>query len=211
MPFDTSFRENLTIGLLAGLERAVGGSSTGLRGSLASGKADQYSDIDLAWEIPDDEFDKSLVKMPQILAHIQPVASLRFDPDLQNSAKHRLVFVRFKDVPLFWRLDLEIFARSIQLNRNFDLDNPTAKNFENWSWNESALMNAIAALKAHLRGKDREALQLLERAYQRVNLDPPSLDLKAGIIGLVKHVKIRDAKTIELASEIEKLVLGILQ
>lgn len=207
MPFDTSFRENLTIGLLAGLERAVGGSSTGLRGSLASGKADQYSDIDLAWEIPDGEFDRSLVKLPQILALIQPVASLRFDPDLQNSAKHRLVFVRFKDVPLFWRLDLEIFARSIQLNRNFDLDNPAAKNFENWSWNESALMNAIAALKAHLRGKDREALQLLERAYQRVNLDPPPLDLKAGIIGLVKHVKIRDAKTIELASEIEKLVL----
>jgi hypothetical protein len=209
MPFDTSFRDSLAGRLRAGLEQAVPCSKAGLRGSLASGQADQYSDLDLAWETPDDEFDKSLENLPQILSQIQPVASLRFDPDLQNSAKHRLVFVRFKNVPLFWRLDLEIFARSIQLNRNFDLDNPAAKNFENWSWHESALMNAVAALRAHLRGKDHEALQLLARAYQRVGLDQLPLDLKAGIIGLVKHVKMRDAKSIELADDIENLVLEI--
>jgi hypothetical protein len=209
MPFDTGLRETLVTSLLAGLAQAVMGSKTGLRGSLASGQADQYSDIDLAWEIPDLDFETSLQKLPEILSQIQPVASLRFDPDLQNSQKHRLVFVRFKGVPLFWRLDLEIFARSIQLNQNFDLNNPAARNFENWSWNESALMNGVAALKAYLRGKDSEALQLLERAYQRVGLYQSPLELKAGIINLARHVKMQDAKTVELAEEIEKLVLEI--
>jgi hypothetical protein len=207
MSFDTNFRQDLTMRLIWGLIQAVIGSSAGIRGSLAHGKADEYSDIDLSWELPDSEFEMGLQKLSETLSQIQPVASLRFDPDLQNSSKHRLAFVRFTGVPLFWRLDLEIFAQSIQYNQNFDLDNPAAKNFESWSWHESALMNAIAALKAHLRGKDHEALQLLARAYQRVGLDQPSLDLKADIINLARQVKILDAKTVELAEEIEKLVL----
>lgn len=38
------------------LTSAVFGSRTWLRGSLASGTADDYSDIDICWVVPDGEF-----------------------------------------------------------------------------------------------------------------------------------------------------------
>jgi hypothetical protein len=177
-----------------------------LRGSLAEGTADQYSDIDMLWDVPDADFRWCVASVGEILSRVRPVASLRSVPEFQNSEKRRLLFVRFGGVPLFWRLDLDIFAQSIHRDREYDLHNPNARGSE-WSLTESAVMNAVAAVKAHLRGKDEEARQLLVRAYQRVGLDFPALELRELILKLAGEVKVMDPKTVVLAEDIRNLVL----
>ncbi len=176
-----------------------------MRGSLAANTADQYSDIDVLWEVPDADFEWCVANLEENLSRVRPVASLRSVPEFQNSEKRRLIFVRFESIPLFWRLDLDIFARSIHRDPAYDLNNPNARGSD-WSLTESALMNAVAAIKAHLRGKDEEAQQLLVRAYKRVGLDFPDLELGELILELVDEISALDPKLVALAEDIRKLV-----
>jgi hypothetical protein len=191
--------------ILGSLEDAAPGSRTLLRGSLAANTADQYSDIDVLWEVPDSDFQRCVASLEENLSRVRPVASLRSVPDFQNSQKRRLIFVRFESIPLFWRLDLDIFARSIHRDPEYDLNNPNARGSE-WSLTESALMNGVAAVKAHLRGKDEEAQQLLVRAYGRVGLDFPDLELGELILRLADGISALDPKLMTLAEDIRKLV-----
>src|SRR5918995_1038279 len=134
---ETDERARLVADLFEQLAAAIPGSTV-LRGSLAEGRADPYSDIDLLWDIPDASFNAALAELPVTLERVRPVTSLRFDPDFQHSAKRRLAFVRFAGVPLFWRVDLDVFARSIDRDPNYDRDNPTARSAA-WSFTESSL------------------------------------------------------------------------
>jgi hypothetical protein len=59
-----------------------------------------------------DVSDAATSELSAILERVRQVASLRFDPDFQHSAKRRLAFVRFAGVPLFWRVDLEATHRA---------------------------------------------------------------------------------------------------
>jgi predicted nucleotidyltransferase len=202
---DTRRRIRLVDRILGCLEEAAPGSHALLRGSLARNTADQYSDIDVLWEVPDSDFQWCIASLEKNLARVRPVASLRSVPDFQNSEKRRLIFVRFESMPLFWRLDLDIFAQSIHRDQEYDLNDPNARGSE-WSLTESALMNAVAAVKAHLRGKDAEARQLLVRAYGRVELDLPDLELGELILRLADEVSVMDPKVVVLARDIRKLV-----
>jgi len=203
---DTRRRTGLVDRILVCLEEAAPGSHALLRGSLAANTADQYSDIDVLWEVPDSDFQRCVASLEQNLSRVHPVASLRSVPDFQNSEKRRLIFVRFESIPLFWRLDLDIFAQSIHRDPEYDLNNPNARGSE-WSLTESALMNGVAAVKAHLRGKDAEAKQLLVRAYTRVELDFPDLELGELILELADEIRIIDPKLSSLAQDIRKLVV----
>ena len=107
--------------------RAVVSSTAGLRGSLARGSADRYSDIDVFWEVPDSEFCDAIDELPETLSSVGPIESIRSDPLLQNSQKRRLVFVQFEQTPLFWRVDIEVFAESIHRDDSYDLENPDAR------------------------------------------------------------------------------------
>lgn len=206
MNFDVRQRRELIDRILTTLEETVPGSKVLLRGSLADKSADEYSDIDMLWELPDSLFKTCVAKMRDILSKAHPIESLRSDPNFQNSEKRRLFFVRFRDVPLFWRLDLDVYAQSIDRDSKYDLNNPDARG-KDWSPAESALMNAIAAVKAHLRGKDNVARELMERAYERVQLDYPNLPLKELILELASNVKMANPELQDLSGEIEKLVL----
>jgi predicted nucleotidyltransferase len=124
---ETDERARLVADLLTELAAAVPGSAALLRGSLAEGRADPYSDIDLLWDVPDADFNAAIVQLPVTLERVRSVASLRFDPDFQQSAKRRLAFIRFDSVPLFWRVDLDIFARSVGRDPDFDRDNSCAR------------------------------------------------------------------------------------
>jgi predicted nucleotidyltransferase len=203
---DAELRTRLVGKLLSCLEEAASGSKAMLRGSLAGDRADQYSDIDVLWEVPDSHFELCVGNLKGILSRIRPVESLRSVPEFQNSKKRRLIFVRFEGVPLFWRLDLEILAQSINRDRQYDLHNPSARGSE-WSLTESALMNAVAAIKAHLRSNDDEAGELLARAYQRVGLDLPALELRELVLKLVDEVKVMDPGAGILAEGVKRLVL----
>lgn len=107
-------------------------STVRLRGSLATGTADRYSDIDLAWVVPDNVFDSCIAQAPDALALAAPIRRVRMDPDFQRSRKRRLLFVRYVHLPVFWRIDLDIRAESIAADDNYDLDNPQAHG-TNWS------------------------------------------------------------------------------
>jgi predicted nucleotidyltransferase len=202
---DARRRTRLVDRILGCLEEAAPGSHALLRGSLAANTADQYSDIDVLWEVPDPDFQRCVASLEENLSRVRPVASLRSVPDFQNSETRRLIFGRFESIPLFWRLDLDIFAQSIHRDPEYDLNNPNARGSE-WSLTESALMNAVAAVKAHLRGKDAEARQLLVRAYGRVGLDLPDLELRELILRLADEIRIMDPKLSGLAQDVGNLV-----
>jgi hypothetical protein len=94
-------RVRLVADLSAELVAAIPGSAVLLRGSLAEGRADPYCDVDLLWDVPDAAFAEAIASLPVFMARVRPLASLRFDPDFQHSARRRLAFVRFAGVPLF--------------------------------------------------------------------------------------------------------------
>lgn len=206
MNLDARQRKELADRILATLEKAAPGSDAQLRGSLADETADVYSDIDIVWEIRDSFFESRVDNIKDILSKVHPIESLRSEPTFQNSKKRRLFFVRFRDIPLFWRLDLDVLARSIKGDEKYDLNNPDARG-DDWSPAESALMNAIASVKAHLRNKDDAARQLLERAYERVGLDCPDLQVGELILRLADNIKSTCPELQGLSGEIEDLVL----
>ncbi|MFF1346270.1 hypothetical protein ACFVZJ_09745 [Streptomyces sp. NPDC058322] len=170
--------------LLRALAAYCPGSRAELRGSLALGTADAYSDIDIAWTVPDDRFDACLDAVPEVLGAVVPLESLRTDPDSRNSRERRLLFAAFRGLPLFWRVDLEI-ALSADPEAAWRVDPEAASapgagrpgpdrgdpaaHGDDWSRPASALANAVAATKAVLRGQPRNARGLLERGFRRID------------------------------------------
>ena len=201
---DTEVREALTRRIITALESATQGSIAQLRGSLADGHADPFSDIDILWEIPDELFEVSVNRIGDILSEAQPIESLRSAPDFQNSDKRRLFFVQFQDVPLFWRADIDVLARSVQRDFQYDVNNRAARGGD-WSLTHSALMNAIAAVKALLRQDEDAARQLLVRGFKRVGLAIPDGDAQELILKLAEGVAAMDATKAELARRILEL------
>jgi hypothetical protein len=204
LSLDTAIREALTQRILAALERAAGGSMATLRGSLTAGNADAYSDIDIFWEIPDGLFQVSVYRIGDILSAAHPVETLRSAPEFQNSAKRRLFFIQFQDIPLFWRADIDVLARSIQEDFQYDVNNQAARG-DDWSLTHSALMNAIAAVKALLRHDEDKARQLLARGFERVGLVIPAGDSQELILELVAGVAAMDTTQADLARRIVEL------
>ena len=208
MNLDIAARANLADRILGRLAEAAPESEALLRGSLAEARADRYSDIDVLWEIPDACFQSCIDNIPAILSRVQPIDSVRSDPDFQNSRKRRLLFIRFEAVPLFWQLNLEVFAKSIQKDQSYDVNNPDARGSEG-PLSESVLANVVATVKAHLRRDDAEAQSLLLRAYQRVGLPVPEYELKWLILRLINSARIIDPQTSFLARKVENLVVEV--
>ncbi len=167
------------------LVEACPASTVRLLGSLATGTADAYSDIDLAWVVPDKVFDSCIAQAPHALAQAAPIRRVRMDPDFQCSQKRRLLFVRFVHLPLFWRIDLDIRAESIATDDDYDSDNPHAHG-TNWSLPASAIENAVAAIKALRRDQRDVARGLLLRGYARVGHSYQPREWREDIIQLAE-------------------------
>ena len=86
----------------------------------------------------------------EVMGRVAPVASYRIDPDFARSDRRRLIYVRFAGVPIFWRADLEVVARSVVNDPDYDRGNPQAADTSEWSPFESALLNGLAASKAYI-------------------------------------------------------------
>ncbi|MFJ5677777.1 hypothetical protein [Streptomyces sp. NPDC093097] len=164
-------RQALADEVRTALERACPGSRTRLLGSLAAGTADDYSDLDVEWVVPDREFAACLARAESALERVRPVAAVRRDPAFLHSDRRRLLFVRFTGVSLFWRLDLDVRAESVAHDADYDRDNPGARAREGeWSRPASALANAIGAVKAVARQRPDEARGLLDRGFARIGV-----------------------------------------
>jgi len=184
------------------LEKSVPGSAVSLRGSHATGKSDPYSDIDLKWKVPRGAFTNSLAILRDVLSELGEIESLRWDPEHMGTPGHALVFLRYAELHLFWRVDLEI-----------DEDRPAGATVSDilgkastaWSESESALMGAIGAIKWHLKGSDEESLSTLERAYRKVGLAFARGDVVSLTIELVQHVAQVDPGKAALVGRIRTL------
>src|SRR5262245_21757901 len=146
-------RDEVTCKLLAALQGWIPGSAAQLRGSLGAGTADDYSDIDICWVVPDQAFAEAIDTLGAALSQYNAVLSLRADPEFARSAKRRVVFARMWRMPLFWRVDIDIRARSIAADDRHDAGNPDACSDAGWSAPASAIENAVAAMKAAVRGQ----------------------------------------------------------
>lgn len=140
------------------LVQAAPGSTCVLVGSLGRGTGDAYSDIDLHWGVG--EAASAVANdLPEILGRVSAVESLRWDETGDTS---RLAFIRFVGWPLFSRLDLQITGDFYGAPV---IGDP-------WTATESALMNVVGALKAHLR-RQPDFDGLLERGFRRIQATDP--------------------------------------
>ncbi len=198
MNLDPSVRLSLANAVTRALEEAIAGASAGLRGSLARGTSDLYSDIDVFWELPDALFLGAIDDLAEILVSVGPIESIRADPLLQNSDKRQLLFVQFAEVPLYWRVDIEVFAVSIGRDDAYDLDNLDARG-DCWSLTHSALANGVAALKSLLRGDVERARESLRTAYARIEQpapDGPALDQIFELAEIVGRLDLEQAELV---------------
>jgi hypothetical protein len=202
---DQERRASLAASVTRALCQSFPNSNSGLRGSLAVATADPYSDIDVFWELPDSVFEDAVDCLDEILADVAALDSLRSDPMLQNSEKRRLVFAQFADYPLFWRVDIEVFAKSIHRDESYDLDNPMARGDE-WSLTESALMNSVAAMKYLLRDDRDRAEESIERAFARIDEGVPDGESWDAIAELTEMVGRRDLEQAELVRRVQELL-----
>ena len=200
-------RAALAAGVCAALKRCCPGSRTELVGSLASGTADAFSDIDIAWVVPDTGFPDCLARVAAALGEVRPVDSVRADPDFFRSDRRRSLFVRFAGVPLFWRLDLDVRVASVADDPHYDADNPAARaRGDEWSRPASALANAVAAIKAVARTRDEEARGLLDRGFARIGEEDGATGAWTDDVARLAHAAVqRDPSLTELAARVTAL------
>ena len=198
--------------LLRNLENWVPGSVAELRGSLGSGTADDYSDIDIYWVVPDDSFTEAVDTLGAALSRETAVLSLRTDPEFARSTRRRLVFARLYGLPLFWRVDIDIRADSVAADDLYDAGNPDARSDTGWSGPASAIENAIAATKAAARGQADTADGLLHRGFEGVGRDPEHTDdLADAITSLADACATQESSLTDMAAEVHQVVDSLLR
>ncbi|MGK5554645.1 ankyrin repeat domain-containing protein [Actinomadura kijaniata] len=149
-------RARLAEQVRAALTAACPGSRAELTGSLAAGRGDLYSDIDVRWVVPDAAFARAVAEARDVLGAVQPVDELRVASGPSPGGR-RLLSVRFRDVPLLWRLDLDVRAASAA-------DGPDRGS-------AGALDDVLDAVRALARDRPGEARGLLDRGFARLGSD----------------------------------------
>ncbi|AJT64829.3 hypothetical protein T261_3159 [Streptomyces lydicus] len=131
-----------------------------LRGSLATGTHDRFSDFDLRWTVPGERFAEAVAGAGAYLGRSLPLLAARSDPEFHDTPDRRLLTYFFRGLPLFWRLDLEVRAATPPAG-------PVPAGGE-WPLPVSALANAVGAVKAVARGRSEEEIRgLLDRGFAR--------------------------------------------
>jgi hypothetical protein len=197
-------RERVVRDARTALERAIEGSSFRARGSLADGTADRYSDIDAVWVVPNGCLQAAIDGLRRALEVVGPLFSIRFDA--RTSGKGRcLAFVTFAHLPVFWRFDLWI--ETATPSDEAPEDGVAGEG----SSPESALANAVAAIKAVVRGRSEDAIGLLERGYPRVgSAYVPTGSLRADIIELADRAGRGDTRLMAGSREVLRVAKTLL-
>ena len=189
-------RDDAAAVLLDVLAAACSAGEVCLIGSLAKpDAADQFSDIDIRWSIPPEHAAAQLHSLRLTLQQVGEVESLRVDPDVRVAS--RLVFARFRDWPLWWRVDLEIHSAALG-----SLGVPGA---DPWSPHESACMGVIVTLKALARHRPEEAERLWIHALKRVDATDVAGDWQRRIGSLLDQLETRAPPTADLVARTRQL------
>jgi hypothetical protein len=205
-------RDKLTGKLLSALQGWFPGSRAQLRGSLADGTGDDYSDIDICWLVPDQDFTEAVDTLRPALSQCAAVLALRSDPEFARSAGRRVVFARLHGLPLFWRVDIDIRADSTGADNRRDADDPDARSDAGWSAPASAIENAVAATKAAVRGRPDTADALLRRGFDRIGHEHPGSDavLADAITSLAAACALQEPGLTRMSAEIRQVAHRLL-
>jgi len=197
-------RQKLTGKLLAALEGWVPGSSAELRGPLSAG--DDDSDVDICWVVPDQDFTEAVDTAAAALSQCSAVLSFRTDPEFARSARRRVVFARLHGMPLFWRVDIDIRARSAAADDLYDAGHPDERGDTGWPAPASAIEDAVAAIKAAARGRSDAADVLLRRGGERVGHVPgATADLADAVASLADACVAQEPSLAWMAAEVRQL------
>jgi len=172
-----------------------------LIGSMAKPEdADAFSDIDVRWTIPPEQAPGHLQSLRETLQQVGVVESLRVDPEPRPDS--HLVFVRFQDWPLWWRVDLEIHSAG--------LGSVGVHGADEWSRHESACMGVLVTLKAIARNRPEAAEGLWIRALQRVDAVDVAEDWELRIDSLLDLIATSSPLTADLVSRTRELSREVL-
>ena len=129
-------------------------------GSFASGKVDEYSDVDLEVNVQVELTHGFFDSLAECLkGHFGPL-SVRYDPQQKNERMAQNVRFNFHDYPVFWRIELDIRS---------DRDTPQKwpSPFPGWSVATSAFWNIVWAVKRARRGA-RDAHRYIISACEKL-------------------------------------------
>ena len=95
----------------------------------------------------------------------------------------RLIFFRVAGLPLFWRVALEILSA----DHDPEAVHPPGsfQSSETWSATHSALMCAVAAIKAFLRHRPDEGAHLVSKGFERIHIPVPTVPPRRQILALI--------------------------
>lgn len=198
--------------LLGNLVDWAPGSVAELRGSMGSGTADDYSDIDICWAVPDDTFTEAVDTVGAALSQVTAVLSLRTDPEFARSPRRRIVFARIYGLPLFWRVDIDIRASSVAAGDIDDAGYTDARSDTGWLGPAGAIEDAVSAIRAAARGQADAADGLLRRGFERIGHDPgPTADLADAITSLADACAAQEPDLRNMAAEVRQVVDRLLR
>jgi hypothetical protein len=202
---DASIRDQLAASIVRRLGAAAPGSSARLRGSLAGRNADRYSDIDVEWNVPAGAFDRALGNLRQTLEPIGRVESLRLDPDQGEAGVKAVISVQFSNLPLFWRLDIEMVALPPGAGEAAPSRTaPVSMDFATPA--QSAMTSVVAAIKAVARKDEPTAQELIAKGYDRIGLRAPGRPVWSAITELTDKIAATYPNTAPFARRVLALV-----
>ena len=99
------------------LRRHLGPGNVNFRGSFASGKVDDYSDVDLEARVHVELTQGFFDSLSACLKKHFGAFTVRFDPQQKGDRMAQNIMVNLHEYPLFWRID-SISSRTKTLLRN---------------------------------------------------------------------------------------------
>lgn len=132
--------------VLAVLRRHFSPGTVIYLGSFASGKVDEYSDVDLEASVHVELTQGFFDSLTACLKKHFGAFSVRFDPQQKDDRMAQNVRVNFRDYPVFWRIDLDILSST-------DTNQKWPSPFPDWSVATSAFWNVVWAVKRDRRGE----------------------------------------------------------
>ena len=150
--------------VLATLQQHLAPAEVTFRGSLLSGDADEYSDVDLHARVRRRLDQELFGSLAACLTERFGSLTVRYDPDYSNDTQAQVLKITLHEFSIFWRIDLAVTS-----DRESSRKYPDP--FPEWSVATSAFWNLVWAVKYGKRGKPDVASDYVAAACDKLQVD----------------------------------------
>jgi hypothetical protein len=150
--------------LRAALAEHLAPAEVSFRGSFARGGFDEFSDVDLEAAVGVPLGGPFFARLEAFLTDRYGPALVRYDPEFRGDLAAQGVSFSFRELPVFWRLDLTVRSSAPAASK-------WPSPFPDWQVGTSALMNLLWAVKCRQRGS-AAAADYLWAACRKLGLGP---------------------------------------